>query len=130
MPLDPKEPIYTNPAAGRIVRVVATLSIIGVLASIAIVWFVALTKNVVCLYILIGAWAVFPPAWFWYEYYYVYRRWGKPDTMELFKHGQDVSKAIWAGVLAALIGFAASDESKPPKAPNNASGPRTISTNR
>jgi hypothetical protein len=42
----------------------------------------------------IGAWAAGPPAWFWYEYYYVYREYGQPDTLELFKYGQDVSKGI------------------------------------
>src|SRR5262249_33318937 len=38
---------------------------------------------------------------------------GQPDTLELFKYGQDVAKAIWAGVLAGLIAFAASDATKP-----------------
>lgn len=64
-------------------------------------------------------WAVLPPIWFWLEYFYVYRVYGLPDTLELFKYGQDVAKAIWAGVLTGLIAFAASDATKaaPQKAP-------------
>jgi hypothetical protein len=31
------------------------------------------------------------------------------------KYGQDISKAIWAGLLAILIAYAASDVSKPEK---------------
>lgn len=41
-----------------------------------------------------------------------YRAYGQPDTLDLFKYGQDVSKAIWAGVLAVLIAFAATGAGK------------------
>lgn len=67
------------------------------------------SKDIFWLYIAVGFWAIGPPVWFWYEYFRIYRKYGLPDTLELFKHGQDVAKAIWAGVLAGLIAFAASD---------------------
>jgi hypothetical protein len=51
----------------------------------------------------------------WFEYFAIYRHYGRNDTLDLFKYGQDISKPIWAGVLAGLIAFAASDVVKPEK---------------
>jgi len=49
---------------------------------------------------------------FGFECFYIYRAYGQPDTLDLFKYGQDVSKAIWAGVLAVRIAFAATGAGK------------------
>ena len=115
MALDPKKEVYvlTNKSPWRIVRAAAVISIAALLLTLWVVYNSWNSPNIFVLYITIGAWAVVPPAWFWYDYFYVYRKYGEPDTLELFKYGQDVSKAIWAGVLAALIAFAASDVVKP-----------------
>lgn len=59
------------------------------------------------LYVVIGIWAIAPPLWFWAEYFFLYE-WEK-DSFERFRYGQQVSAAIWAGVLAALLGFAAAE---------------------
>jgi hypothetical protein len=53
--------------------------------------------------------------WFWYEYFFLYKAHGQNDTLELFKYGQDVGKAVWAGVVATLVALAASDVVKPDK---------------
>ena len=64
------------------------------------------------LYVLIATWAILPPSWFWYEYFYIYREYGKKGTLELYKYGQQVSGAVWAGVLVVLFAIASSDNLK------------------
>lgn len=49
---------------------------------------------------LLCVWALLPPMWFWYEYHCLYQ---PGEDLEHFKHGQGISRTIWAGVLAALI---------------------------
>jgi hypothetical protein len=115
MSLDPKTQTYPAPNATPIaVQVAFVVSILLLIATFVVVycsW--GGQRSIVPLYTFIGFWAVGPPVWFWFEYFCVYRKHGDPDTLELFKYGQDVSKAIWAGVLAGLIAFAASDAVKP-----------------
>ncbi|MEM1178347.1 MAG: hypothetical protein AAGM22_08390 [Acidobacteriota bacterium] len=50
----------------------------------------------------IGVWTIVPPVWFWGEYFFLYRKHGKPGTLDLFKYGQQVSGAVWLAVLALL----------------------------
>ena len=115
MSLDPKAKFYAAPNATPIaVPVALVFSILFLLATVAVVycsW--GGQVGIVPLYVFIGLWTVGPPVWFWFEYFCLYRKYGAPDTLELFKYGQDLSKAIWAGVLAGLIAFAASDAVKP-----------------
>ncbi len=66
-------------------------------------------------------WAVLPPVWFWFEYYYLYKRHGAVGTFELFKHGQQTAVAIWAGIALSLVAVASSDNFKdPPECPKSA----------
>jgi hypothetical protein len=114
MPLDPKAKFYASAKAPIAVKIVFGLSILLLLATFVVVhcsWGGKLGKGL--LYVFIGIWAVAPPVWFWCEYFFVYRAHGEQGTLELFKYGQDLSKAIWAAVLAGLIAFAASDAVKP-----------------
>jgi hypothetical protein len=75
--------------------------------------------NAGMVWVLVFLWAFLPPLSFWYEHYFIYRKYGLPGTFELFKHNQQVSAAIWAGLLAALITIGSSDHFKQadPKAP-------------
>ncbi len=110
MTLDPKKSVFRSeePRPKRVIRIAITVSLLAVAATLGVVIYSINAKDVVPLYFAIGLWAIGPPAWFWYEYYWLYRKYGEPDTLELFKYGQDVSKAIWAGVLAGLIALAVS----------------------
>ena len=114
MPVDPKMEIYpsgrTTPMT--IVRDAAIVSIGLLIVTIVVVRYCWGAEHLWLLYSVIGLWAVGPPVWFWFEYFYIYRAYGQPDTLDLFKCGQDVSKAIWAGVLAVLIAFAATGAGK------------------
>jgi hypothetical protein len=112
---DPRAPfyLYSGPQPRQIIRAAIALSVIGFVATLWVAYDAWATKVVLRLYLTIGIWAVVPPVWFWIEYFFIYRRYGQPGTLELFKYGQDVAKAIWAGVLAALVGLAASDLTKP-----------------
>lgn len=66
-------------------------------------------KCVLPLILLTAFWAVTPPIWFWYCYFGVYRNYGRPGTFELYKYGQQVSAAIWAGGLLLLAATLSSD---------------------
>src|SRR4051812_22458663 len=103
MSADPKDPWYPEelPAPRYITYAATAFSILVMIITIVVVCDAMLTNRIVPLYITIGAWAIWPPIWFWLEYFFIYRVWGKPGSLELFKYGQDVAKAIWAGVLAA-----------------------------
>lgn len=64
---------------------------------------------------LAAVWAVGAPLWFFCEYYFLYRKAPATESWELFKHGQQVSIALWAGVTAILIAVGSSDIAKPKK---------------
>lgn len=119
MPLDPKVAIYVpGSPAKQCLRLMSGISIVAGLATLSVIvysWFgwTWLGGRLLPLYIAIGVWAIVPPVWFWCEYFFLYRASGEVDTLELFKYGQDVAKAIWAGVVAILIALAASDVVKP-----------------
>ena len=55
--------------------------------------------------VCLAAWMIGIPLWFWLEYFLVYRRWGAPGTLDQFKHGQQVTGAIWLGAAIVLGGF-------------------------
>jgi hypothetical protein len=121
MPLDPKRDIYDRSSlAQKFLQVMSIICIVVGLATLYVIaysWFgwTYLGGRLWPLYTAIGVWAIVPPLWFWFEYCYLYRTYGQNDTLELFKYGQDVGKAIWAGGVATLIALAASDVVKPDK---------------
>lgn len=72
-------------------------------------------KDPIYVYIVIAVWAVGPPIWFWAEYFAIYLRWGNREAFDLFKYGQQVATAIWAGVFTLLVLFANSGAIDPSK---------------
>jgi hypothetical protein len=52
--------------------------------------------------LILGAWVLLPPLWFFLEYIYFYRWWGKPECFEAFKYSQDLGSKGWAGMVAVL----------------------------
>jgi len=69
-------------------------------------------KDPTKLYILGAVWAVAPPVWFWYEFFFLFRVLGDPAGFEHFKYGQQVAVAIWAGIAIATFAFASSERFK------------------
>ena len=56
--------------------------------------------------IVLAAWIVLPPVWFWIEYYFVYRVHAYPgENREDFKYGQDQAAKIWLALVTALLGL-------------------------
>lgn len=105
---DPKTNTFDRSSkAGCVITTASVLAIIGLVATGLAVKSTVESSSPTSLYYAIAGWAILPPFWFWYEYFRLYRKFGEPDTMELFKYGQQVAAAMWAGVLAALIAFAA-----------------------
>lgn len=115
--MDPKGDIYDD--AGRCCsRFAAWTSVTFVLltAGAAVFVLVMHRNNAQAVLLMLAAlWAVGAPLWFFVDYYYVYRKRAADDSWELFKHGQQVSIAIWAGFTAALYALGSSDLAKPPK---------------
>ena len=108
--------IYDAGSTGqKIVRVMAGVSILAGIATLAVVCFVwsrVAAEHVYKIYALAAAWAVGPAVWFWSEYFFVYRRHGNAGAFDEFKHGQQTAIAIWAGVTLSLAAFASSDHFK------------------
>jgi hypothetical protein len=54
--------------------------------------------------IVLCAWIVLPPLWFWCEYFFIWdRQSGYRPSLEEFKYGQDVASKIWLGLVTALL---------------------------
>ena len=111
--LDPRARIFVSGSraerythAAGIVSVV--LFLITIVLMIAAVWRGGQSWGVV-IAALAMLWAVGAPAWFWYEYFFMYRLDGEPGSFDLYKHGQQVSIAIWAGLAVSLGALASSD---------------------
>jgi hypothetical protein len=54
------------------------------------------------------AWTVLPPIYFWFEYWFVYlgdHRPGHktPDDLELFKYGQELSARMWLAATSCVL---------------------------
>lgn len=56
-------------------------------------------------------WTVFPPAWFWFEYFCIWKSENyingtdSSNALDRFKYGQEVSRNIWLAFVALLAGF-------------------------
>lgn len=113
MSIDPTKPIYDENSKGyKIVKCATYIAIGSFFITIFLGGISLKFKIVAILYILFGLWAIITPFWFWWEYFYVYREYGNIDTFELFKYGQQVAGAIWAGLLACLFALATSEHIK------------------
>ena len=58
---------------------------------------------------LAALWTVCAPIWFFLEYHFFYRKAPGQGSWELFKHGQQLAIAVWAGIAAALYALSTSD---------------------
>jgi hypothetical protein len=90
----------------------ASLAILAVIATAIAACVAWRFKDPALIFVALFLWAVIPPITFWWEYYFVYLRYGIEDRFELFKYGQQICGAIWAGVLVCLIAIASSDHFK------------------
>jgi hypothetical protein len=111
--MKPQAPIYRpdswqQDAVHTVAKVSAVLAVLTLAAVVWVLW----TRPSYGQGLVAGLaafWVIWPPLWFFYEYFWLYRAVGEPDSFELFKHGQQVSVAIWAGISLTLSGLAASD---------------------
>jgi hypothetical protein len=68
--------------------------------------------------VLTFAWAILPPVWFWLEHWFLYTAHGDVAAFAQFRHNQQLSAAIWAGLLASsavVLGRAQARERHEPK---------------
>ena len=117
--VDPVFPIYdASKDCGTWQRKMAKVSIIAAVLSALWVIYALTTSYEHAQSSILGlaaVWAVAPPTWFFYEYFFVYPKASYPGTWESFKYGQQVAVAVWAGVTATLYGLGSSDLAKPEK---------------
>jgi hypothetical protein len=118
--MDPKAEIYPRGSKQQnIVHAVALISAVLAVLSAVVVVYVLCDHSLHGQGIVAGLaafWLIWPPLWFFYEYFRLYRTVAVPDSFEMFKHGQQVSVAIWAGISLTLTGLAASDFVRPTEA--------------
>jgi hypothetical protein len=94
------------------------VSLVGLISVSLLAWTICLalgawrSGTVETIYILAVLWAVLPPIWFWFEYFFLYQRYGEKDGFEAFKYGQQISVAIWAAVTLSLAALASSEHFK------------------
>jgi membrane protease YdiL (CAAX protease family) len=114
---DPDMSIYPTErkAPFWVVFATAVLAVIIALATISAAYQSMCEKDFTYVYIAIAVWAIGPPVWFWAEYFGIYLKWGKRESFDLFKYGQQVAASIWAGMLALLLLFANSGAIDPTK---------------
>jgi hypothetical protein len=108
-PLNPTEALYCPESNAKlVVQTAAWISASLLILTLITVILAICYRRQLVIYICAAFWAVVPPIWFWAEYFFLYRVYGNPGTLDLFKYGQDTSKAIWAGVALTLGALAAS----------------------
>jgi hypothetical protein len=69
------------------------------------------------LFYLAVAWGVWPPAWWWFEYFFIFPKYYTQEKFEAFKHGAQASLGIWAPIAVGLFAYASSDVFKEPVPP-------------
>jgi len=117
--MDPKVVIYESESKSAcfiwwagVIGVVMTL--VSIAYATVLVWPPQLDKNAQAkLFAMAAVWGVGGPMWFFIEYFFFYRKAGLVDTWDLFKQGQQVSAAIWAGLSVSFAALGSSDLAKP-----------------
>jgi hypothetical protein len=105
---------YKAPWKARLSVSTATVSIVAALILIAGLnrgWHQPVVRVVALV-----VWGVLPPLYFWFENFFLWQGDDAPkdhDQFERWKYGQELSRNIWAGLLAvlAILYFASKDHS-------------------
>jgi len=105
------KPGQWNPAHG-ILTVAASVAVIAAAASVGLAIWGWCSVNVNLIYLVLPFWIVGPPIWFWFDYFKVYRRYGDPEAFDSYKHGQQISIAIWAAFALLFAALASADHFK------------------
>ena len=118
--VDPANPIYDNTKPmGKMMWLPVLFVVIAITVTACMLYSsLADTKEHSAqptILILAALWAVGAPVWFFIEYYFFYKKAAAPDSWELFKHGQQLAIAVWAGIAAALYVLGSSDLAKAQK---------------
>jgi hypothetical protein len=69
------------------------------------------------LFYLAFAWGVWPPLFWWIEFFFFFPKDYTKDKFEILKHGAQASLAIWAPIAVGLFAYASSDVFKMPPTP-------------
>ena len=112
--VDPLKPIYDSEKPwGKLMWLPIAVGVVAVVGTICIAYHALSSTSVrsaqPTLLKLAAAWAVGAPVWFFVEYYFFYKKAAAPGSWDLFKHGQQLAIAVWAGFAATLYAVGNSD---------------------
>lgn len=93
----------------------AALGIVAILCTAWEAFHAPPCQNPGNLIFLAALWGVWPPLWWWAEFFFVYPKHHTKEKFELLKHGAQASLAIWAPIAVALAAYSSSDYFKPPE---------------
>lgn len=103
--------VILNPA-DRIHVISASVATLLALASLSAAGWAWCSRDPRWIYPVLALWVLGPPVWFWVDYFVIYRRYGDPEAFDSFKHGQQVSLAVWAAIALLLTVLANADRFK------------------
>ncbi|MFT3665009.1 hypothetical protein [Piscinibacter sp.] len=110
---NPKASIYVDDKSASKVALAGKLGVLLTFVTIAALVIVVVNRpaawSQTVVLGLAATWGIGGPMWFFYEYFFIYREGGAPDSWELFKHGQQVSAAVWVALTGSLTVVGASD---------------------
>jgi hypothetical protein len=69
-------------------------------------------RQVELIYPWLTFWVIVTPVWFWFEYFVIFRKYGDSTAFDSFKHGQQLSLAIWAALVFFLNGLVSAEHFK------------------
>lgn len=117
METNPKAPIYdeTHPKSRWVRRMFCFSMVLLFLTALTVAGAFACCRDSARAITLgfAALWAVGTPIWFFYEYFWLYREAAAPNSWEIFKYGQQLGVAIWAGLTVSLYALGSSDLAKP-----------------
>jgi hypothetical protein len=79
--------------------VAITLGVLGVVAAIFSLF--ATSAQEETRQLILAAWVILPPIYFWLEYYFLCDK-IPPKELEEYKMFRELSRDVWAGIAAAL----------------------------
>ena len=125
--------IYPKGSGGHRVQVLA--GVFSVLLLLCTLVAVVCAERSPChrpgaLIILTGVWGFAPPVWAWFEFFYIFPKFGNKGALDTLKYGHQVSLAIWAAVAVGLGAYASRITSSPSRARRSAHTTRVMAANK
>jgi hypothetical protein len=96
--------IYKGTPVEQMPNLATTVSVAFILLTVIllVIYWNTRTRKPAILYGLFAFWALVPPLWFTFDFYYLYKRYGAPGSFDMMQYGLQISDRFWAAILALL----------------------------